>query len=106
YPLSRQRCCGCSVVGSGRSTTIASIVARSNLQSGTFAPSITTPSGPPSPSTRTDFLVPFFARSVGFLPTFFPPETSFPKAPVGGLPGPLDPAEFIALGEENFPDPL
>jgi hypothetical protein len=51
-------------------------------------------------------LVPFFPRSVGFLPTFFPPEPGFAQPPVGGLPVPVDPAEFVTLGDENFPDPL
>ena len=89
YPLSRHRFCGCFVVDFGLSTTMASIVAWSILQSGTFAPSITTPNGPPSASTNSDFLVPFFPRSVGFFPTFFPPEPSLAQPAVGGLPFPL-----------------
>jgi len=71
YPLSRHRFCGCFAVDLGRSTTMASIVAWSILQSGTFAPSITAPSGPPSASTNSDFLVSFFPRSVGFFPTLW-----------------------------------
>ena len=70
YALSRGMCCGSSFVGSGRSTTILSIVAARSLRSRTFAPAITTPSGPPSPSVTRLFLVPFFPRSVGFLPVF------------------------------------
>ena len=47
YPLSRHRCCWCRC-GSGRGTTIASIVAFSSLESCTFAPAMLTPSGPPA----------------------------------------------------------
>ena len=79
YALSRGMCCGSSFVGSGRSTTILSIVAARSLRSRTFAPAITTPSGPPSPSVTMLFLVPFFPRSVGFLPVFFPPKRALPS---------------------------
>src|SRR5713101_9407064 len=85
---------------------MASIVASSNLQSGTLAPSITAPSGPPSPSTNTDFFVPFFPRSVGFLPTFFPPEAGLAELSIRRLPVPLDTAEFIAFGDQYLPDAL
>lgn len=68
--------CGRSFVGSGRSTTIASIVSRSSLQSGTLwllrSP---LPAGPPSASTRIDFLVPFFAAIRGILAHLFFPQT-------------------------------
>src|SRR3954452_4039966 len=103
YALSRLRCCSCSA-GSGRSTTTASIVAFKSFCSTTFAPAVTTPSGPPSPSTRILFLVPFLPRSVGFLPTFFPPEPGLAQHRVGRLPLPLDPAELVALGDEHRPD--
>src|SRR4051794_13881664 len=104
-PASRHRCCSTSS-GSGRSTTIASTVASSSLQSGTFAPAITAPSGPPSPSTARFFLVPGFPRSVGFLPPFSPPDPGLAQHPVGRLPLPLDPAEFVALGDQHRPDLL
>src|SRR3954468_23077057 len=102
YPASRHRC-GSPSSGPGRSTTTASIVSSNNLQSGTFAPATTAPSGPPSPSTSRLFLVPFFPRSVGFLPTFFPPEPGFAQHPVGRLPLPLDSAEFVALPDQRGP---
>src|SRR3954451_7779206 len=105
YPLSRHRCCSASD-GSGRSTTIASIVAFKSFCSTTFAPAITTPSGPPSPSVSRLFLVPRFPRSVGFLPVFFPPEPGLAQHRVGTLPLPLHPAEFVALGDQHRPDPL
>src|SRR4051794_11780481 len=104
--LSRDRCCGSSGVGSGRSTTIASMVAPRSFWSTTLAAAVTTPSGPPAPSTRILFLVPFLPRSVGFLPTFFPPEPGLAQHRVGRLPLPLDPAELVALGHEHGPDPL
>src|SRR4051794_1747003 len=103
YALSRLRCCSCSA-GSGRSTTTASIVARKSFCSTTLAPAITTPSGPPSPSTSRLFLVPFLPRSVGFLPVFFPPEPGLAQHRVGRLPVPLDPTEFVALGDQHRPD--
>src|SRR5271157_1764598 len=106
YPLSRGMCCGSSFVGSGRSTTILSIVAARSLRSSTFAPAITTPSGPPSPSVTMLFLVPFFPRSVGFLPVFFPPKAGLAQHRVGRLPLPLHPAEFVTLGDQDRPDSL
>src|SRR3954462_956070 len=104
--LSKHRCCGSSSVGSGRSMTIASIVASKSFCSTTLAPAVTTPSGPPSPSVRRLFLVPFFPRSVGFLPVFFPPEPGLAQHRVGALPLPLHPAEFVALGDQHRPDLL
>ena len=90
-------CCGSSFVGSGRSTTILSIVAARSLRSSTFAPAITTPSGPPSPSVTMLFWVPFFPRSVGFLPVFFPPQKAgLAQHRVGRPPLPLHPAEFVS----------
>src|SRR3954468_20191241 len=103
---SRHRCCGSSAVGSGRSTTIASMVASRSFCSTTLAAAVTTPSGPPAPSTTRSFLVPFLPRSVGFLPTFFPPEPGLAQHRIGRLPFPLDPAELVALGDEHGPDPL
>src|SRR3954464_161804 len=105
YPLSRFKFCSSSS-GSGRSTTIASIVSLKSFCSTTLAPAITTPSGPPSPSVTRLFFVPFLPRSVGFLPVFFPPEPGLAQHRVGRLPLPLHPAEFIALGHEHGPDLL
>src|SRR5512132_950706 len=95
YAASRHRCCGASGVGPGRSTTIASMVASNSFCSTTLAAAVTTPSGPPSPSTTRLFLVPLLPRSVGFLPTFFPPEPGLAQHRVGRLPLPLDPAELV-----------
>src|SRR5947208_16469484 len=83
---------------------MASMVSRSNFWSFTLAAAITTPSGPPSPSTSTLCFVPFFPRSVGFFPTFFPPEAGLAHSGVGALPLPLYPAQFVALLGEFRPD--
>ena len=48
--------------------------------------------------------MPGLPRSVGFGPVFFPAETGFVHAPVGGLPGPVDVAEFLAFFQERGPD--
>src|SRR5947209_6184905 len=80
------------------------MVARSTFWSGTLAASITAPSGPPAPSTSPLRLVPFLPRSVGFLPTFFPPEPGLAQGPVGALPVPVNRAEFGALLDQQGPD--
>src|SRR4051812_37971469 len=105
YPLSRHRFCSPSV-GAGRSTTIASIVSFKSFCSTTFAPAITAPSGPPSPSVSKLFLVPFLPRSVGFRPVFFPPDPGLAQHRVGRLPLPLHPAEFVAFLDQHRPDLL
>ena len=56
----------------------------------TVAPAMTNPRGPPCSSTSTLRFVPFLPRSVGFLPTFFPPEPGLAQGPVGALPLPID----------------
>jgi hypothetical protein len=50
--------------------------------------------------------VPDLPRSVGFLPVFFPPEPGLAQHRVGRLPLPLDPAQFVALGDQDRPDLL
>src|SRR5947209_4596294 len=85
---------------------MASIVARSIRRSKTLAPASTTPSGPPSPSTTSDFLVPFLPRSVGLGPTFFPPEPGLAQRGIGALPLPIDRTQLVALLDEDRPDPL
>src|SRR5215472_8614767 len=84
--------------------TTASMVASSSLQSGILAPSMTIPSGPPCSSTNKLALVPGLPRSVGFLPTFFPPEPGLAHAAIGTLPVPVDLAEFLALLGEDGPN--
>jgi len=40
------------------------------------------------------------------LPVFFPPEPGLAQHRVAALPLPLDPAEFVALGDQHRPDLL
>src|SRR5947209_3073259 len=83
---------------------MASMVARSSLVSWRLAPSMTSPRGPPCSSTNTLRFVPFLPRSVGFLPTFFPPEPGLAHGPVGALPLPMHCPEFGALLHQQGPD--
>src|SRR5215468_6921869 len=85
---------------------MASIVSRSSFWSFTLAAASTTPRGPPSPSTSTLSLEPFFPRSVGFLPTFFPPEAGLAQPSVRGLPLPVHLAQVIAFLGDYLPDAL
>src|SRR5205807_6985359 len=101
YALSRQRPCGSAAVGAGRSTGILSRVSAANLLSGRLAPPTANPSGMPSASTSRLRLTPFLARSVGFLPVFFPPERRLGHAPVHAQPGPVDPLPVV-VGHQAF----
>src|SRR5439155_22591837 len=83
---------------------MASIVSRSSRWSFTLAAASTTPRGPPSPSTSTLSLEPFFPRSVGFLPTFFPPEPGLTQSTIGALPLPIHGPELLARGRQLGPD--
>jgi len=68
----------------------------------------------PLASTSRLRLTPFLARSVGFLPVFFPPEGCLGHAPVHAQPGPVDPLQAVVfeqaglphLEEDAFADPL
>jgi hypothetical protein len=48
-------------------------------------------------------LTPFLARSVGFLPVFFPPEGCFGHAPVHAQPGPIDPLQTVVFQQSGLP---
>src|SRR4051812_24835942 len=85
---------------------MASIVSRSSRWSFTLAAASTAPRGPPSASTSTLSLVPFFPRSVGFLPTFFPPEPGLAQPTVRALPLPVHGPQFVTLGRQLGPDAL
>src|SRR6185369_1345096 len=93
-------------VGSGCSKTMASIVSRSSRWSFTLAAASTAPSGPPSASTSTPSLVPFFPRSVRFFPTFFPPAPGLAQSAVRRLPLPVHGPELVALLDQGLPDAL
>lgn len=58
---------------------LASMVCFNSFASGTLAPSITIPSGPPSASTNSERFTPFFARSVGFGPIRSPQNAPCPS---------------------------
>ncbi len=57
----------------------------------------------PLPSTSWLRLTPFLARSVGFLPVFFPPEGRLGHAPVHRQPGPVDALQAVVLQEAGLP---
>src|ERR1700736_4044974 len=85
---------------------MASIVSSSSKWSFTLAAASTALKGPPSPSTSTLSLEPFFPRSVGFLPTFFSPEPGLAQSSVRTLPLPIHGPQFVALGGQRGPDAL
>jgi hypothetical protein len=60
----------------------------------------------PSASTSRLRLTPFLARSVGFLPVFFPPERRLGHAPVQAHPGPVDPFPVIVGQQARLPQLL
>jgi hypothetical protein len=51
-------------------------------------------------------LTPRLARSVGFLPVFFPPEGRLGHAPVQAQPVPLEPLEVIVRQQAGLPEAL
>src|SRR5436305_4317039 len=81
-----------------------SIVSLSSLKSLRFEPSTTTPMGTPPPSVSRLRLVPCLPLSVGFLPTFSPPERGFRHRPVHRKPLPIDPAQHVVFGQPYLPE--
>src|SRR4029077_6529712 len=61
------------------------------------------PTGIPWASTSRLRLTPFLARSVGFLPVFFPPERRFGHAPVHAQPGPVDSFPVVVGQQARHP---
>jgi hypothetical protein len=57
----------------------------------------------PLPSTSRLRLTPRLARSVGFLPVFFPPEGRLGQAPVQAQPGPVDLLQVVVLVKAPLP---
>src|SRR4051812_16433441 len=80
-----------------------SSVSSTNLMSGRLAPSTASPNGMPLPSTSRLRLAPFLARSVGFLPVFFPPEGSLGHAPVHAQPLPVDALAAVVFQQPALP---
>jgi hypothetical protein len=48
-------------------------------------------------------LTPFLARSVGFVPVFFPPEGCLGHAPVQAQPGPVDALQAVVVQQPQLP---
>src|SRR5262249_35284970 len=103
YPLSIHMPCGCAAVGSGRSTGMLSSVASTIFMSLRLAPATASPTGTPLASTSRLRLTPFLARSVGFLPVFFPPKGCLGHAPVHAQPRPVDAFQAIVFQQAGLP---
>src|SRR5215472_16434993 len=73
------------------------------FMSGRLAPSTASPIGMPWPSTSRLRLVPFLARSVGFLPVFFPPEGRLGHAPVHAQPLPVNALQTRVFQQSGLP---
>src|SRR5438552_1786329 len=78
-------------------------VAVTNSLSGRLAPLTVRPKGTPWPSVNSERLVPFFARSVGFLPVFFSSQGGLGHTTVQGLPLPLNTLEFVIFFQSQPP---
>src|SRR5579864_3896245 len=98
--------CGCSGVGSGRSTGMLPSVASTIFMSLRLAPPTARPTGTPLASTSRPRLAPFLARSVGFLPVFFPPEGCLGHAPVQRQPRPIDSLPVVVGHQAVLPQIL
>src|SRR5271166_773290 len=106
YALSKHRPCGFARVGLGRRMGMLASVSATILPSGRLAPATANPTGIPSASTSRLRLTPFLARSVGFLPVFFPPERRLGHAPVHAEPGPVDPFPVVVGPQARLPHRL
>src|SRR5207302_9588385 len=95
-----------SGVGCGLSMGMLANVSRTIFMSLRLAPSIARPMGMPCASTNRLRLTPCLARSVGFLPVFFPPERCLGHAPIPAQPRPVDALPFILGHQATFPHPL
>src|SRR5438270_9385519 len=82
-----------------------SSVASTSFLSCRLAPSMASPSGMPLASTSRLRLAPSLPRSVGFLPTFFPPERGFRHRPVHRQPVPIDPLQRVVFLQADSPQP-
>src|SRR5262245_34980787 len=80
------------------------MVSRTIFMSGRLAPSTARPTGTPLPSTSWLRLTPFLARSVGFLPVFFPPQGCLGHAPVHAQKGPVDALQAVIVEQALLPE--
>src|SRR5207245_2296109 len=81
-------------------------VSRTIFMSLRLAPSTARPMGMPCASTNRLRLTPCLARSVGFLPVFFPPERRLGHAAVHAQPGPIEALPFIVGHQATLPHSL
>src|SRR5262245_26363272 len=79
-------------------------VSRTIFMSGRLAPSAAQPTGTPWPSTSRLRLTPFWARSVGFLPVFFPTERRLGHAAVHAQPRPVDALQAVVVEQAQLPE--
>src|ERR687886_2322448 len=95
---------GSSAVGSGRSATRLSMVARTSFMSCRLAPSTATPIGTPCPSVSRLRLTPCLPRSVGFGPVFFPPKRCLRHRSVHTQPVPVNALQLVKLFHSCKPE--
>src|SRR6266545_3930539 len=96
--------CGSAGVASGRSITMFSSVARSSRKSLVFAPAISSPSGAPLPSHRSERF-PLFGSVGGVGTRMLAAQRRLAHRPVARQPLPLDPVCLI-VGEQSLPPEL
>ncbi len=96
--------CWLRAVGFGRSMGMLSMVSKAILKSFRLAPSIASPNGIPYPSVRRLRFVPFFARSVGLGPVFFPTERGLAHRTVHREPLPVNTYQPIKGEEPLLPE--
>src|SRR6266542_5859422 len=92
---------GRSRVTSGRSITMLVSVERNSRKSLTLAPAISSPSGAPLPSHRSERFPPFGPIS-GIGAGRLASQRGFSHQPVAGKPLPVDPPKLV-VGEQFLP---
>lgn len=90
------------MVGLGRATGTASNVSPIRRWSLTLAPAMTTPTGTPRPSVRTERLTPRLPRSVGLRPVLPPTQGRLAHGSVQRQPRPIDPDQIV-VGQQALP---
>src|SRR5260370_7350270 len=96
---------GAAGVGSGLAIGILSRVSSTIFMSLRLAPSTAKPIGIPLASTNWLRLTPPLARSVGFLPVFFPPARPLGHAAVLPPPRPAAPSHPAPTRPPSLPHP-
>ena len=106
YPWSQHRGGGCVTVGAGRLMMMAAKVASPHCISWQWAPATAMPRGRPGPSVSTRRVVPSVPRSVGCLPTLFPPQRGLGHRAVHRRPRPLQAFPRSTRQPPRLPEPL